>query len=62
MTLMIPSDITSMSSEETPLLAPDNVASRDAVYQRFSPRTKKAIVAMVSGCGLIPCKYVTSYV
>ena len=45
-----------MSSEETPLLAPDNVAaSRDAVYQRFSPRTKRAIVAMVSGCGLIPC-------
>ena len=45
-----------MSSEETPLLATENVAvGRDAVYQRFSSRKKNAIVAMVSGCGIIPC-------
>ncbi|KAF8809327.1 MFS general substrate transporter [Phlegmacium glaucopus] len=44
-----------MSSEETPLLATENVtAGRDAVYQRFAPGTKHAIVAMVSGCGVIP--------
>ncbi|KAF8809325.1 MFS general substrate transporter [Phlegmacium glaucopus] len=44
-----------MSSEETPLLATEDVAAvRDAVYQRFAPRTKHAIVAMVSGYGVMP--------
>jgi hypothetical protein len=46
-----------MPSEETPLLDAENItAGRDAVYQRFPPRTKHAIVAMVSGCGLVPSK------
>lgn len=46
----------SMSTEETPLLA-DGVETHNDVYRRFSPRRKKAIIGMVSGCGLIPCKY-----
>ncbi|KAF8162629.1 major facilitator superfamily domain-containing protein [Crassisporium funariophilum] len=45
-----------MTSEETPLLSAQNdvVAKREDVYRHFSPGRKKAIVAMVSGCGLIP--------
>ncbi|PPQ80690.1 hypothetical protein CVT25_001822 [Psilocybe cyanescens] len=42
-----------MSTEETPLLA-DGVETHNDVYRRFSPRRKKAIIGMVSGCGLIP--------
>ncbi|KDR82154.1 hypothetical protein GALMADRAFT_135516 [Galerina marginata CBS 339.88] len=42
------------SSEETPLLSDDAVAKHEAVYHRYSPATKRAILAMVSGCGLIP--------
>ena len=48
-----------MSCEETPLLGTNNV--RDEVYQRFSPRTKNAIVAMVSGCGVLPRKQTDGY-
>jgi hypothetical protein len=43
-----------MLSEESPLLL---AGDRDAVYQRFAPRKKYAIVAMVSGCGLVPRKW-----
>ncbi|KAF8877738.1 MFS general substrate transporter [Gymnopilus junonius] len=43
------------SSEETPLLSENDVQARhDAIYRRFSPARKLAIVGMVSGCGLIP--------
>ncbi|KAF5330126.1 hypothetical protein D9611_010544 [Ephemerocybe angulata] len=39
--------------ESTPLLS-KIVAEHELLYQRFSPRRKKFIVAMVSFCGLIP--------
>ncbi|PPR00921.1 hypothetical protein CVT26_015531 [Gymnopilus dilepis] len=43
------------SLEETPLLlGSDGIARHEAVYHRFSPAMKRVIVAMVSGCGLIP--------
>ena len=43
---------TPMSSEEAPFLSVEN----DSVYQRFSPGTKRTIVAMISGCELLPRK------
>lgn len=44
-----------MPSEETPLLAHEQ--DRDAVYTRFTPARKKAIVAVVSWAGLLSCKF-----
>ena len=44
-----------MPSEETPLLQ-DVRLNHDDVYQRFSPARKRAILALVSGCGLLPCE------
>ena len=44
-----------MPCEETPLLEAKN--DRDTVYQRFSPKTTNTIVAMVSGCAVLPSEW-----
>ena len=48
-------------SEETPLLHDNGtheygrIKNHDLIYERFSPRQKRALVAIVSWCGLMPC-------
>lgn len=42
-----------MSSEETPLLVEQR--NHNAVYDRFTRRQKRVIVAVVSWAGLLPC-------
>lgn len=48
-------------SEDTPLLNPEPSetiqADHNAVYDRFTPRQKHVLLALVSWCGLIPRKY-----
>ncbi|KAF9444153.1 MFS general substrate transporter [Macrolepiota fuliginosa MF-IS2] len=47
-------------SEETPLLHNDHshisegTSKRELIYERFSPRQKRVLVAIVSWCGLMP--------
>lgn len=47
-------------SEETPLLHDNGtheyggIKNHDLIYERFSPRQKRALVAIVSWCGLMP--------
>lgn len=44
-----------MASEETPLLPEGNIlVDHDHVYDRFTPRRKRGILALVSCSGLIP--------
>jgi hypothetical protein len=47
--------ISTMSSEETPLLIDQR--NHNAVYNRFTRRQKRVIVAVVSWAGLLPRKY-----
>lgn len=49
-----------MASEETPLLHDDTeiaaINAHEAIYSRFSNKTKHIIVALVSWSAVLPCK------
>lgn len=46
-----------MTTEETPLLASEAATEADhnLIYDRFSPRRKHTIVALIAWSGFIPC-------
>lgn len=46
-------------SEATPLLNPTTTSEEevhDAIYSRFTPARKRAIVALLAAAGFVPCK------